>query len=60
LDSYSRGKAGRGRIKPKLQDAYSRNGSTGNVLLADVPLPDDVQDKARKELLKQISVAKHI
>ena len=60
LDSYSCGKAERGRIKPKHKDVYSRNGLTGNILLDEVQLPDEVQDAARKQLLKQISVVKRI
>ncbi len=60
LDSYTRGKAESGRLKPKIHDIYSRSGSKGNMLLASVPLPDSVQDEARQQLLKQISVAKEI
>lgn len=60
LDSYSCGKAERGRIKPKPQHEYSRNGSTGDIILEDVPLPEGVQNEAKKQLLKQISVTKHI
>jgi hypothetical protein len=60
LDSYSRGRAGAGRLKPKLHDKYSRSGSPGNMQLADVRLPDEVQEKARAKLVEQISVTKQI
>jgi hypothetical protein len=60
LETYSRGRAERGRIKAKQHVSYTRNGKSSNIALEDVPLPDEVEGEARKLLLERIIVSKQI
>lgn len=59
LDSYSRrsGKPKRKRLKTEAR--YNRSG-TGDLSIADVPLPDTVQEKATKRLLENTTVVMRI
>lgn len=59
LDSYSRRSAKPKRKRLKTEARYNRTGS-GDLSLADVPLPDTVQENAIKRLLDNTAVVKRI